>query len=93
MAQQKQNPASIHEDVGSIPGLPEWVKDQVCLVKLGGTELGRSLNGKPEPRRGGRETPLWRSRLGGVVGALGRRFHPRPRTGGGLRIRRCHSCS
>ena len=27
MPQQVKNPANIHEDVGSIPGLAQWVKD------------------------------------------------------------------
>ena len=27
MAQQIENPTSIHEDVGSIPSLAHWVKD------------------------------------------------------------------
>ena len=27
VAQQVTNPTSIHEDVGSIPGLTQWVKD------------------------------------------------------------------
>ena len=31
MAQQVKNPNSIHEDVGSIPGLDQWVKNSVLL--------------------------------------------------------------
>ena len=27
VAEQVKNPTSIHEDVGSIPGLVQWVKD------------------------------------------------------------------
>ena len=27
MTQQVKNPTSTHEDVGSIPGLAQWVKD------------------------------------------------------------------
>ena len=27
MAQRVKNPASIHEDVGLIPGLAQWVED------------------------------------------------------------------
>ena len=31
VAQQVKNPASIHEDVGLIPGLAQWVKDLELL--------------------------------------------------------------
>ena len=27
VAQRKQNPSSIHEDAGLIPGLPQWVRE------------------------------------------------------------------
>ena len=31
VAQQVRNPTSIHEDVGPIPGLTQWVKAPVLL--------------------------------------------------------------
>ena len=34
MAQQVKNPTSVHEDVGSIPGLHQWVKDLVLPLAV-----------------------------------------------------------
>ena len=34
-AQQVTNPTSIHDDVGSIPGLSRWVKDPALLRAVG----------------------------------------------------------
>ena len=31
VAQQVKNPAHLHEDAGSIPGLTQWVKDPTWL--------------------------------------------------------------
>ena len=34
VAQQVTNPASIHEDVGLIPGLAQWIKDPWAVVQV-----------------------------------------------------------
>ena len=46
MARQVKNPTSVHEDVGLIPGLAQWVKDPVLpwlWCKLAAEALIRPL--------------------------------------------------
>ena len=40
VAQCVKHPASIHEDVGSIPGIAQWVKDLVLLQCRSQMQLG-----------------------------------------------------
>ena len=37
MAQRVKNPHRLHEDVGSIPGLAQWIKDLALLRLWGGS--------------------------------------------------------
>ena len=50
MAQRLTNPTCIHEAMGSIPGLVQWVKDPVLLwlwCRLAATALIRPLAWEP----------------------------------------------
>ena len=42
MAEQVMNPTSIHEDVGLIPGLAQWVKGSGLAVSYGVGQRGGS---------------------------------------------------
>ena len=40
MVQWVKNPSSIHENVGLIPGLAQWMKDGVAVSCAGGHRCG-----------------------------------------------------
>ena len=67
VAQQVKNPTSIFEDVGSIPGLNQWVKDPLSL-QLGAAPIWTLAarisicHGCCPKKKKSLEFPLWHSR-------------------------------